>query len=138
MAAKKSIIKNTDTGQTGNNDIDETGASEANEDLQRNKRKFEREKARPFKAPNNTITQQLLKGKTSSLLVPVMLCLAVSLHPAVNSGLSPETSGLKGGNLLLLLKPLHFNSQGFKGAVARSTRSRRPFGLGKRPAHIYA
>jgi hypothetical protein len=42
MAAKNSIITNTQIDPTDNNDIDETRASEANEDLQRTKRKFER------------------------------------------------------------------------------------------------
>lgn len=100
-------------------------------------REREREHAL-LKLQTAILAQQLLKGKTLPLLVPVMLCLSVSLHLAANSGLPPETSRLKGRNLLVLLKPLHLKSQGFRGAVARSTRSRRPFGLRKRPAHIYA
>lgn len=93
-------------GQKANNDIDETRTSEANEDLQRRKCRFERERSRPFKAPNSILTQQLLKGKkkTLPLLVPVMLCLSVSLHLAANSGPPPETSRLKGRNLRLSFK----------------------------------
>lgn len=78
MVAKKSIITNTDTELTGNNDIYETRASEVNEDLQKNKRKFEREGAHPFKALNSILIQQLLRPRTLLWLVSVIPCLSLS------------------------------------------------------------
>lgn len=64
MAAKKSIITNTTMGQTGNNDIDETGVSEANEDLQKRQNANSRERDLALlKLQTTPSTNKLSKGK---------------------------------------------------------------------------